>query len=216
MMYKMKNILTLLSIILIGCTTINQLTVNSTISSQVINGDTSKVNTNKYDSIKDVQIDFQSVGVEKSNIVEDKNPIKNNLSIVNVTNNVKTFSSTDNGHVAYKIPNVMSLRTTYQVIVRISKSNMYIYDSLNGTVKTTIIPLTKTMEVKLIDPSPSDSKMFNIVTDNDSIQVIENNKDVTQWSWDVTPLRIGQAMLKIMVADITDEGKKEVIYEDGA
>ena len=33
MMYKMKNILTLLSIILIGCTTINQLTVNSTISS---------------------------------------------------------------------------------------------------------------------------------------------------------------------------------------
>lgn len=134
--------------------------------------------------------------------------------IIKVNNSMVSSKSTNMGHVAYKIPTEMKVRNTYQVIVRISKSTATIYENMNGEIKTTTIPVTETMEVKLIDPSPDDRKMFDVIPDNDATQLVENNESVTQWSWNVTPIRTGQAHLKVMIAVITDGNRKETVYQD--
>lgn len=134
--------------------------------------------------------------------------------IIHVKNSTVSSKSTNMGHVAYKIPTEMKVRNTYQVIVRISKSTAKIYENINGEVKTTTIPVTETMEVKLIDPSPDDRKMFDVIADNDAIQLVENDESITQWTWNVTPIRTGQAHLKVMIAIITNGNKKETVYQD--
>jgi hypothetical protein len=141
---------------------------------------------------------------------EEHQPTK----IIHVKNSTVSSTSTNMGHVAYKIPTEMKVRNTYQVIVRISKTTATIYENLNGEVRTTTIPVTETMEVKLIDPSPEDRKMFDIIPDNDATQLVENNESVTQWSWNVTPIRSGQAHLKVMIAVITNGNRKETVYQD--
>jgi hypothetical protein len=136
------------------------------------------------------------------------------LKIIKVNNSIVSAKSTNMGHVAYKIPTEMSVRNTYKVIVRISKSTVNIYENMNGEVRTSTIPITETMEVKLIDPSPDDAKMFNVIPDNNAVQLVENNEAITQWTWNITPIRTGEAQLKIMIAVITNGNKKETVYED--
>ncbi len=118
------------------------------------------------------------------------------------------------GRVVYKIPTEMKVRTTHQVIVRISKSTVHILEDLEGEVKSTIIPVTETMEVKLVDPSPGDDKMFEIVPDNDGIQLVEDNESITEWTWNVTPKRSGETKLKVVISIIRDGIKKEKVYSD--
>jgi hypothetical protein len=136
------------------------------------------------------------------------------LVIIKVKNNRITSSSTTQGNVVYKIPKDMTVRTTYQVIVRISKSTLNIYENLNGEVKTSSIPITETMEVKLIDVSPSDRKMFDIIADNSAVQLVENGEEVTQWSWNITPIRSGKSKLKVVVSVIRNGITKETVYVD--
>jgi len=136
------------------------------------------------------------------------------LSVVEVSNNRVSNSTTNEGRIAYKIPTEMLVRNTYQVIVRVSKSSVHIYENLNGEVKTSSIPITQSMEVKVLDPSVSDNKMFDIVSDNKPIQLVENNENVTQWTFNVTPLRSGSSKLKVVVSIIRDGLVKEVVYED--
>jgi hypothetical protein len=140
--------------------------------------------------------------------------LKETIKIIKVNNATISTTSTNMGHVAYKIPTEMKVRNTYQVIVRISKTTATIYENLNGEVRTATIPVTETMEVKLIDPSPDDRKMFGVIPDNDATQLVENNESVTQWSWNVTPIRSGQAHLKVMIAVITNGNRKETVYQD--
>jgi hypothetical protein len=140
--------------------------------------------------------------------------LKEAIKIIKVNNATISTTSTNMGHVAYKIPTEMKVRNTYQVIVRISKTTATIYENLNGEVRTATIPVTETMEVKLIDPSPDDRKMFDVIPDNDATQLVENNESVTQWSWNVTPIRSGQAHLKVMIAVITNGNRKETVYQD--
>jgi hypothetical protein len=136
------------------------------------------------------------------------------LRIINIPNNKVLNTTTNQGYVAYKIPTEMSIRSTYQVMVRISKSSVNIYENLNGEVRTSTIPITQTMEVKVIDPSPADSKFFDIVPDNNAVQLIENGEDITQWTWNVTPIKTGHSNLKIVISIIKDGNKKEIVYED--
>jgi len=136
------------------------------------------------------------------------------LVIIKVKNNRTTSSTTTQGNVVYKIPKDMTVRTTYQVIVRISKSTLNIYENLNGEVKTSSIPITETMEVKLIDVSPSDRKMFDIIADNSAVQLVENGEEVTQWSWNITPIRSGKSKLKVVVSIIKGGTTKETVYVD--
>ena len=136
------------------------------------------------------------------------------LTIVEVSNNRVSTNSESGGHIAYKIPTEMTVRSTYQVIVRISKSVAHIYENLNGEVHTSTVPITETMEVKVVDPSPSDHKMFEIIPDNQPTQLVENNENVTQWTFNVTPLRAGKSKLKVVVSIIRNGVSKEVVYED--
>lgn len=140
------------------------------------------------------------------------------IRIVEVPNTkvFKQYGNLAEGRIVYKIPNVMKIRTTYKVLVRISKSKatVSIYDSLSGDVMTSRIPITETMEVKLIDVSPSDKKMFNIVEDDNEIQIVESGDTYTEWSWDVTPVHVGKTKLKIVVSIIKNNNKKDIVYED--
>ena len=148
--------------------------------------------------------------LEEGNILNEST----DLVIIKVKNNRTTSSSTIQGSVVYKIPKDMTVRTTYQVIVRISKSTLNIYENLNGEVKISSIPITETMEVKLIDVSPSDRKMFDIIADNSSVQLVENGEELTQWSWNITPIRSGKSKLKIVVSIIKGGTTKETVYID--
>ena len=136
-----------------------------------------------------------------------------NIQIVNIKSPT-TKSTINKGHVVYHIPTIMDVRDTYQVSLRISKTTVNIFEELEGVVKTTVIPITETMEVKLIDPSPIDDKMFSIVPDNDARQLIEDGNEVTKWTWNVTPLKCGKANLKIVVSIIKNGNKKETVYQD--
>ena len=129
--------------------------------------------------------------------------------------NTKIYNETKNeGRLVYKIPSEMKVRETYQIFVRIGKSSVNIYENLNGDVRETVIPVTQTMEVNLIDPSPKDSKSFDIVADNQAVQIVDSSESYTQWSWNVTPLKVGSTNLKVVVSIIRDGNKKEVVYQD--
>jgi len=150
------------------------------------------------------------------NMVETALTVEETPTIIieEVENNHSTTSTNQGGNVVYKIPTEMTVRSTYQVIVRISKSKVRIYDNLNGAVKSSIITVTQTMEVNLIDSSPSDNKMFDIVPNNKGVQLVEDNEEVTQWTWDITPVRSGTSKLKVVISIIRDGVAKETVYED--
>lgn len=140
------------------------------------------------------------------------------VKIIEVKNTkvIKQSSELAEGRIVYKIPEVMKVRTTYKVLVRISKSKsvVSIYDSLQGTIMQSSIRVTETMEVKLLDISPADNKSFEIVDGNSGIQLIEDGDTYTEWSWNVTPVRVGNSRLKIVVSVIRNGNKKDIVYED--
>lgn len=141
---------------------------------------------------------------------------KPGLKIIEVKNTRVVSNVNNSGRVVYKIPERMRVRSTSRVVLRISssKSTVSIYDSLQGEVRTSEIPVTQTMEVKLVDPSPSDHKYFEIVPDNNAEQLVENGETFTEWSWNVTPVRPGSSSLKIIISIIRDGHKKDTVYED--
>lgn len=143
---------------------------------------------------------------------------KPGLKIVSIKNTKVVSTSTDvsEGRVVYQIPDTMKIRSTYRVFLRISKSKvtLSIYDSLDRTVKTSEIPVTQTMEVSLVDPSPDDNKSFHIIADNNAVQMVDSGETFTEWSWNVTPIRIGHSSLKIVVSIIRNGNKKDIVYED--
>ena len=140
------------------------------------------------------------------------------LKVIEVQN-TKVFKQQNNlseGRIVYKIPNVMRIRSTYKVFVRISKSRatVSIYDSLSGEVMTSRLPVTETMEVKLIDISLKGKKSFEIVSNNNGVQIVESGDTYTEWSWNVTPIRVCNTKLKIVVSVIRNYNKKDIVYED--
>lgn len=140
------------------------------------------------------------------------------VRIIEVKNTkvIKQSSDLAEGRIVYKIPDKMKVRSTYTVLVRISKSKnvLSIYDSLKGTIMASNIPVTETMEVKLIDLSPPDNKAFEIVDGNSGVQMVEDGDTYTEWSWAVTPVRVGNSKLKIVVSVIRGDNKKDIVYED--
>jgi len=137
-----------------------------------------------------------------------------NITVVDIDNDRVYNKTSQMGNVIYKIPNVMHVRNSYQVLVRIGKSEANIYENINGEVSHTKIPITETMQVNLVDDSPTDSRSFDVVKDNDSIQLVDTNGTYTQWSWNVTPLKVGTGKLKVVISIIRDGNKKDVVYTD--
>jgi hypothetical protein len=141
-----------------------------------------------------------------------------NIRIIEVKNNkvIKQTNAYSEGRIVYKIPDIMKVRSTYKVLVRISKSkaSVSIYDSLSGDIRTSKIPITENMEVKLVDVSPKDDKAFDIEELDNAIQMVENGDTYTEWSWGVTPIRVGSSNLKVVVSVIHNDSRKDVVYED--
>lgn len=172
-----------------------------------------------------IEMAHNNIVLENSNHYlesESPKPLSNNgnsdLKIVYVKNTKVVANSSDlsEGRVVYKIPEKMKIRSIYKVLVRISKSKsvVSIYDSLSQKVMTSTLPVTQTMEVKLIDVSPADRKCFEITEDNNAVQIIDEGDSYTEWSWDVTPIKVGNSKLKIVISIIRDGNKKDVVYED--
>jgi len=166
---------------------------------------------------------LDKIKINRSNLLVGSNNYNNYPTekiIIIEKQNTKVIKNTSNlseGRIVYRIPNIMKVRSTYKVIVRISKSKgiVSIYDSLQGTVITSTLHVTETMEVKLIDLSPKDNKAFDIEDDNSgSVQIVENGDTYTEWSWGVTPIHVGSSKLEIVVSIIRNGNKKDIVYED--
>jgi hypothetical protein len=141
-------------------------------------------------------------------------PKPKNLKVITIQNTKVINKSRDmsEGRVVYKIPETMKIFSTYKVLLRIAKTKavISIYDSLDGVVRTSEIPVTQTMEVRLTDPQ----KSFEILPDNNGVQMIENGDTYTEWSWNVKPIKVGNSNLKIVISIIRDGNKKDIVYED--
>lgn len=224
----MKNILIILSFLFILSCVKGKKDINIVKSPHVENPqkDTNKVVlsdsiifNNSYNAIEPEHIEISNSNYYlESGSPKPKANHSSNLNVVYV-NNTKVVSNTSNlseGRVVYKIPEKMKIRSTYKVLVRISKSKsvISIYDSLSEKVITSTLPVTQTMEVKLVDVSPSDRKSFEIVDGNNAVQIIDDGDTYTEWSWNVTPIRVGNSKLKIVISIIRDGNKKDVVYED--
>ena len=207
----MKYISLLILVLLVGCSKPTKMVESTPVDScLVVHSDTisnvfvtEKLQTQPdHSEIKEIKTEPSKPIIKKSKlkIIEIKNP--------------QIKSITNKGYVAYHIPTIMNVRDMYQVSLRISKTTINIYEELEGVVKTTTIPITETMEVRLIDPSPLDNKIFSIVPDNDAEQLIEDGNEVTKWTWNVMPLKSGKANLKIVVSIIKNGHKKETAYQD--
>lgn len=120
------------------------------------------------------------------------------------------------GSMSYFIPKEMSVRNTYKIYLKISKSKILLQEYQNDTlIKVATIPVTQTMEVKLIDPTPEDNKAFSIITENTSMQFMDDiDSCYTEWNWSVTPLQSGNNKLSIVISIIKDGVRKEKVYED--
>ena len=184
--------------------------------------DTTGKSDNDLTHLQDSVYRYDKIKINKLNLLVGSNHYNNYpievLKIVEVQNTkvINNKTNLSEGRIVYKIPSVMKVRSTYKVLVRISKSKatISIYDSLQGTVMTSRIPITETMEVKLVDVSPKDNKAFEIIDGNSGIQIIESGETYTEWNWDVTPVKIGNSRLKIVVSIIRDGNKKDIVYED--
>lgn len=164
------------------------------------------------------ELEHHKVVITSGEMWNPESPKPANLKIIKI-DNTKVISksvSMSDGRVVYKIPERMKIRETSKVLLRISKSKatVSVYDNLDGTVRTSEIPVTQTMEVNLIDPSPADNRSFDIVPGNNAVQIIDDGETYTEWSWNVTPVRTGSSSLKIVVSVIRDGNKKDVVYED--
>lgn len=170
------------------------------------------------DDFNNIQPDKMTVSSSSGDIPENSHLEIKPLKIIEVKNTkvIKNNTNLSEGRIVYKIPNVMKIRNTYKVFVRISKSKstLSIYDSLSGEVKTSVLPVTETMEAKLIDLSPKDNKAFDIQEQNEGVQLVENGDTYTEWSWGVTPIRLINSKLEIVISVIRDGNKKDIVYED--
>jgi len=116
------------------------------------------------------------------------------------------------GKLIYSIPDTMKLGNTYTITIRIKKNtnNVKIIDSLYKQ-KIVDIKVTNSMEVVVIDPSPSESKNFNILKQNSDKQIIDDD-DYTEWVYSVQPLKSGNLKLNIIVSIIKYDNLKQVVY----
>lgn len=176
-----------------------------------------------YETMENRQIEISKMVVSSAMVqpVNEAKPIKSTVKPIQKEVNIKQINTPkihkktlNEGKVVYKIPSKMKVRNTYSVIVRISSSSINIYENLGGDIRESSIPITETMEVKLIDPSPQDNKAFSIIPDNQAIQFVDSSITYTQWSWNVTPLKSGNTKLKVVVSILRDGKTKQVVYED--
>jgi len=122
------------------------------------------------------------------------------------------------GDITYNIDDTMYVNETSTIYLTITKNINIdkIIDKIpsfnTNNTKTEKIRIHKIMKVTLIDPLKN---IFIIVPITNKTQIIEN-KEITFWEWDVTPMTKGNYKLKLTVAIITNEtgeiGKTIEVY----
>jgi hypothetical protein len=120
------------------------------------------------------------------------------------------------GKILYDIPGNMVVNRQQKCIVRIGKTEAIVRDddTFSGSETVENVPITKVMNVELIDIS--EPPHFNIKTINSGEQELEEDS-YTQWLFWVTPLTEGNfsLLLKVSVIKIIDgkERRKELVFE---
>ncbi|MEM1359055.1 MAG: hypothetical protein AAGF89_12690 [Bacteroidota bacterium] len=114
------------------------------------------------------------------------------------------------GHLLYKVPPKMQVRTPEECLVRVAHQLGQLLDGLevDESVHLEEIPVAEVMEVEIIDPSPGGDAVFDILLLSDGEQLVDAYS-YTEWVFQVRPLRLGQhqLILKISVL-ITVNGKE--------
>lgn len=115
----------------------------------------------------------------------------------------------DPGQVVYSVPDSMLIGQTYRVRVRIQKGRTI---STQGMMKpiSSQIRTSSRMSVDLVDPSPGTFKIDKL---NGQDQIIESDH-YTEWNFSVTPQKAGKRMLMLKVNLYTENGSKELVFED--
>jgi hypothetical protein len=119
------------------------------------------------------------------------------------------------GKVLYDIPENMTVNVQQKCIVRVGKNEAIVLDddTFSPGVKIETIPISKVMEVDMVDVS--DPPRFNIKKISSVEQLVEDDS-YSEWIFMVTPLTGGvyPLLLKVSVIKIIDgkERRKELVY----
>lgn len=119
------------------------------------------------------------------------------------------------GKVLYDIPENMTVNVQQKCVVRVGKNEAIVLDddTFSPAVKIETIPISKVMEVDMVDVS--DPPCFNIKKISSVEQLVEDDS-YSEWIFMVTPLIGGvyPLLLKVSVIKIIDgkERRKELVY----
>jgi hypothetical protein len=144
--------------------------------------------TTKVDRVFGPEVPVESVGSEPS-----ARPGKKTVP------RLSAVPATSQGNAELIVPEMEELRTD-RVVVRISE----VSDNSVAPAGTTRIKVTKTMKAVLT------GRDFDIKPLSSETQVVDPALGVTEWSWDVTPLRPGKLMLEARAGIIVDGTGKDL------
>ena len=117
----------------------------------------------------------------------------------------------DPGTLVYDIPDSMRIGQIYTIRVRIQTGKSKIDNTGLSNPAGFQIRTSRRMSVDLSDPDPNIS--FKISKINSDQQFIEK-ENFTEWIFKVSPTRSGKKNLNLVVSIISDEGVKQIVYED--
>ena len=123
--------------------------------------------------------------------------------------------SVGKGKVLYDIPENMTVNVQHKCLVRVGKNEAIVLDddTFSPAVKIITIPISKVMEVDMVDVS--DPPRFTIKKISSVEQLVEDDS-YSEWIFMVTPLTGGvyPLLLKVSVIKVIDgkERRKELVY----
>ncbi len=109
------------------------------------------------------------------------------------------------GHLLYRIPHQMPLGEKTRCVVRIALDPDLVREDFKmdeHTVEKTLKKFSKSMLVELYDPSGGRNFEIHSLNKSDTQTIDFEAVQLTQWRFDVVPLREGQFILEVRVAVI--------------
>lgn len=123
------------------------------------------------------------------------------------------------GDINYVIQDSMIVGKTEQIVVTLSNgldrdeviSKIEYLAENEENVVTNEIRLAPIMSVKLIDPTGENFKIIPITSEQQFLE----NKEITFWKWNITPLKKGNNPLTLTIDIIVNNNTKNIqVYED--
>lgn len=132
------------------------------------------------------------------------------------TSKAKPAEQSPKGKILYDIPDKMTVNVQHKCIVRIGKNEAIVLDddTFSPAIKIEDIPVSKVMEVDLLDIS---APPRFAITKISSIEQLVEADSFSEWNFMVTPLSSGMfpLLLKASVIKVVDgkERRKELVFE---